>query len=691
MLSIDIKWLFIIMFFPSAVAWSAAVDLDADRVTRSADGSLTASGSARLLREDKQLSADTIAYHPAAGTVDLYGQVQLDGLDHTIRAERAHYLLDQQQGTLEQAQIHFTGGEHAHAARVEQLSSNHFRLHKAAFTSCHQGGAGGWWLRADEADLNRDAGVLIAHGVVFDLAGVPVLYSPYWQHPLRRKSGLLLPKIGFGKRRGNELALPLYWAPAANWDATITPHWMEARGLQGGIELRHASLLGSEKVQFEGVRDRQLGNVVRKAGAADIRWGLAPGLAFNLNGKYVGDRGYLADFSPDAINGSTRYLTSNATLAWQGLQGRTMLTAQRSQNLAAANDAATLQILPRLESHHRLPLKVNRLLFGLDQQTTNFARDTGSAGVRVVLAPYLELPWRTEGGGASALLHIGMHRADYRLRNGALPKRQHHNSYDGSLTVSADFERVSEGGLWRHQLSPTLRYDRVFAPNQSFLPQFDSGFARLNMSNLMQGNRFVGNDRVERTHRLSLLLVQTLQHKSTLDRAARALFQTAFGVSYDMLRQSVDPALQAAPIRPWSNLLGSLAWQPWQGVQFSADGQYDAANRYWAYSTLSAAVADGRGDRLQTAYRQADRRYVVAAESVESTVAVALTDRWRATGRWHYDLHQKLTRYANVALTYDHACWSLTLEGYQNRLQAATSNQTDSGGRIAFTLDGLGG
>jgi len=684
------RWVLLLLVFPS-LAWSAAVDLDADRVTRAADGSLTASGNALLSREGKKLAADTIIYHPKTDSVDLYGQVELTDPDHTIRAQRAHYSLDQQHGSLQQVQIDFSSGEHANAARAEQVAAGHFILHQAEFTTCHQGVSAGWWLRADEADLNQQEGVLTAHGVVFDLAGVPVFYTPYWQHPLRRRSGLLLPKIGFGKRRGNELALPLYWAPAANWDATITPHWMEARGLQGGVELRHASLLGSEKVQLEGLRDRQLGNRVRKAGSADIRWRLAPGLAFNLNGKYVGDRAYLADFSPDAINGSTRYLTSNATLAWQGLQGRAMLTAQRSQNLAIANDATTLQILPRLESHHRLPLKINRLLFGLDQQTTNFSRTVGTAGIRVVLAPYLELPWKMAGGGASALLHIGMRRADYRLRNGGGAKRQHRNSYDGSFTLAADFERISATGLWRHQLSPTLRYDRVFAPNQSFLPQFDSNYARLNMSNLMQGNRFIGNDRVERTNRISLLLTQTLQHKSTVESAARTLFRTAFGLSYDMLRQSVDPSLQAAPTRPWSNLLASLVWQPWQGVNFSADGQYDAAHRYWAYSTLSAAVADGRGDRLQTAYRQTDRRYVTASETVESTVAVALSERWRATGRWHYDLRQKLTRYANVALTYDHPCWKLTLEGYQNRLQAATSNQTDSGGRIEFSLNGVGG
>ncbi|MDQ6964448.1 MAG: LPS assembly protein LptD [Mariprofundales bacterium] len=588
-------------------------------------------------------------------------------------------------------EITLASGEHADARRAEQLGPAHFMLHQAAFTTCPQGDRGGWWLRADEAELNQQSGVLTAHGVRFDLAGLPILYSPYWQHPLRRRSGLLMPKLGFGKRRGSELSLPLYWAPSASWDATITPHWMEARGLQGGIELRHASHLGREMVELEGVRDRQLGNVVRKAASAAVNWQLAHGLSFDLDGSYVGDRGYLADFSPDAINGATRYLTSTATIGWQGLQGRSLLMVQRSQNLAVSNDAATLQILPRLESHHRLPLRGGGLLFGLDQQSTNFSRSVGSSGVRVVLAPYLELPWQMAGGGARALLHIGVRRVDYRLRNGLSPKRQHINSLDGSLTIATTFARIGGDGLWSHQISPTLRYDHISAPDQSRLPQFDSSFVRLNMSNLMQGSRFIGNDRVERTDRLSLLFTQRLQHKERLAAAAETLFTTTLGISYDLLRQSVDRALQPLASRPWSNLLGTMKWQPWQGVTLSADGQYDAANRYWAYSTLSATAGDGRGDTLQVLYHQTDRRYVTAAESIESRVAVALADRWSAAGRLHYDLRQRLTRFANVTMTYDHACWKITLEGYQNRLQAATSSQRDVGGRVEFSVNGLGG
>ncbi|RMH50055.1 MAG: LPS-assembly protein LptD [Zetaproteobacteria bacterium] len=683
--------LLLLLLIPQA-ARPAAVDLDARRVTRSSDGTITAEGGALLRRAGARLSAATIRYHPDRRTVDLYGAVRLRDAGYDLYAREAHYALEQHRGTLRDARIAMADAGAARARRAEQRAPGRFLLHDASFTTCRAGTPGGWRLDAQQAELDREAGLVTLHHATFTLAGTPLFYTPYWQYPLRRRSGLLTPRVGFGKRRGNELALPLYWAAAPNWDATLTPHWMEARGTAGAIELRHADTLGRERLQIEGLRDRQLGRKVRKAGGGAIHWRLAPGLGFDAHGRFVGDRAYLADFSPDGISGATRYLTSSARLGWHGDEGQAWISATRNQNLATASDAATLQILPRLESHHRIPLRLHGLLLGLDQQTTNFSRAQGSAGVRLVAAPWLELPWRLDDTGSLTLrLRLGGEHADYWLRNGLLPARQHRNSYNAALTLAADLERISDDGLWRHRITPILRYDRVVAPDQSRLARFDSAYTRLNMSNLLAANRFIGHDRVERAHRISLLLGQMLQHKPRRSATARTLFRAAFGLSYDLLRASVDPALKPPPQRPWSNLIGNLAWHPWPGVGLTAAGQFDPADHYWAYATVTASWKDERGDRWQGSYRQADRRYAAAAESLESSLRLAPAPRWRTELRWHYDLKRKRTRFANLALAYHHPCWRLTVEGYRNTLLAATSARSDTGLRLAFTIEGIGG
>ncbi|MDQ6950656.1 MAG: LPS assembly protein LptD, partial [Mariprofundales bacterium] len=534
------------------------------------------------------------------------------------------------------------------------------------------------------------AGVITLHNARFVMGGVPLLYSPYWQYPLKRRSGMLLPEIGFGKRRGTEVAVPLYWAGGTNWDATLTPRWMTARGLQLALEARHAWAKGHEIIKIEGLHDKVLGTN-RKAGSAKIAWQLAPALAFSMSGQYIGDRAYLADFSLDSTKAAQRYLTNQAALHWQGKYGYSELSALRGQNLVAANDAGTLQILPRLESSDRIPLRSSGLVFGLDQQSTNFSRAIGVAGVRVVAAPYLELPWQLAGGGLAALLHIGTRYNYYQLRNGVVPHHQSLSSVDASFSLRADIARVSSNHLWRHLISSTVRYDLVQAPDQSRLVNFDSNFSRLTMGNLLSSNRFTGHDRVERANRVSLLLAQSLQHKGSIHDPARELLRIAVGASYDMLRQSVDPARMPTPTQPWSNLLGEASFSPWSVLTMAADGQYDAASHYWARSSASANLHDGRNDRLQVAFRRTDGRYAAADSRLTVTGLLNLVNRWRTTGSWDYDLRQRLTRNASVMLEYNHPCWQIGVEGFRNTLATASSARTNTGFRIQFALKGVGG
>ncbi|MDX8408928.1 MAG: LPS assembly protein LptD [Mariprofundales bacterium] len=681
--------LFSIALLSGTTAMAAAVDLDADQVEKRADGAFVATGSAHVVRAGTELSADSLTYHPQTRSVDLYGQVRMEDDARRIEAASGHLDLVHHTGQLHQVNMALASGEHAQARDVQQLGPHHFSLDQLKFTSCPTDDAP-WWLHAAQADLDQDAGVLTARHVRFVMGGVPLLYSPYWQHPLRRRSGLLLPQVGFGKRRGSEVALPLYWAPAANWDATLTPHWMTARGLQLALQGRHAWAKGSESLTVEGLHDRLLGTN-RKAAAATVQWQVAPSLDFMFDGKYVGDRSYIADFSTDSSFAASRYLTSQAALRWQGEHGYSRLSAMRGQDLVMANDATTLQILPRLESSHRIPLGVGGLVLGLDQQSTNFSRTVGVAGVRLDIAPYLELPWQMASGGASALLHVGVRHGRYWLRNGVVPRRQQRTSVESSLTLQADVERVSSDRRWRHVISPILRYDHVSAPEQSALPNFDSTFARLTMGNLLSANRFTGRDRVERANRVALLLEQRLQHKQRPDAAARQWVQMAVGLSYDMLRRSVDTALIATPSRPWSNLVGEVKLSPWSSLELAGEGQFDPVGHFWARSAASTTAHDGRGDRLRVGFQRTDARYAAAESSLDVAGTLAFVRRWSGRGSWHFDLRQHLTRNANVALEYQHPCWMIGIEAFRNTLASASSARGDVGFRLEFSLKGVGG
>jgi lipopolysaccharide assembly outer membrane protein LptD (OstA) len=62
----------------------------------------------------------------------------------------------------------------------------------------------------------------------------------------KRRSGFLIPNAKYSTKNGVEFSLPYYWNIAPNFDATITPHYMNKRGgVMWENEFRYLTQLGS--------------------------------------------------------------------------------------------------------------------------------------------------------------------------------------------------------------------------------------------------------------------------------------------------------------------------------------------------------------------------------------------------------------------------------------------------------------
>ncbi len=70
---------------------------------------------------------------------------------------------------------------------------------------------------------------------------VPIFYTPYISFPLgdERKSGVLFPSLGHSGSNGFELEVPYYFNLAPNYDLTLTPGMLTARGVQLAEDFRY--------------------------------------------------------------------------------------------------------------------------------------------------------------------------------------------------------------------------------------------------------------------------------------------------------------------------------------------------------------------------------------------------------------------------------------------------------------------
>lgn len=686
----------ILLLMLSAEAAAKGVDVAADTISRDASGAIVAEGDVVITREGETLKADKVIYDTEKKQINASGKVLIETKQAIIHAEEAEMQTEDRSGNLKRASATFNEGQRLQAELFQRLDEGLYHAEDALFSSCPPEDES-WAIHASSADLDQREGYLTARNARFEVAGMPVLYTPYWRHSLRRRSGLLMPSFGSSKRRGTEWAIPYYLAPSPNWDATLTPRWMTRRGLMGELEVRHASLTGNELIRGEGLNDKVLSRQ-RSRLQAEVHHAFQD-IRFDISADHISDLNYLADFPQESELATKRYLQSQASLSGIGEYGHWMLLGSHQQDLhSLTNNATTLQILPRLETHMQVPFAGDRAFLLFEHQTTRFQRKRGVDGWRMDLNPAIEVPWQMAGGGLLSTLQVGMHHTHYWLKDFVGLKTPSRDTFEASLETRAVFERINDARTWRHAIMPVIRLDISEAPDQSTLPNFDSRSGRLSMNSLLSGNRYTGYDRIERVRRISLLIETDLQHKDEAENidgsegvpSARDVLVTKIGASYDYKRQSVDPVRFPVQARPLSNLLGSIMVSPWRGISLTAEGQYDHADRYWAttHAVLAASTED-KHHQFKLTWRETDARYARAARMLTVYGTTRVAARWDVFGNWQYDYLLKLTQQASTGIHYTHPCWDLMVEGYRSNL-AGSDAAADYGFRFLLGFKGLG-
>ncbi|MDX8389970.1 MAG: LPS assembly protein LptD [Mariprofundaceae bacterium] len=680
--------LWIYLWLPHAFA--ATIDLDADAISRDQSGVITASGRVKVEREDETLLADTLQYDVQSHEIKATGHVVISSESATILAPFARLNSETYAGELQDANILLSDHGRFSARTLERLDKNHFTAQNIHFSSCPVEDPA-WEVTAKSAALDLDEGMFSASDARFLLYDYPIFYTPMWSYPLRRSSGFLTPEFNAGgSRRGTEILIPYYYAPSDDWDLTLTPRWMSSRGLMPQLEFRHTTAHGREKLEIEAVSD-QVSGEKRGRIRADMQWRLPYSTRLSLDVDHVSDADYLADFSTEVNEYTKQHLQSSAQLEWQQQEADWQLLVQHQQRLDQPTNANTLQILPRFQSRVAFPLSGNASIH-LEQQTTRFTRQEGVKGIRMDIHPYIEVPWQAHSSGMASTLYIGSHHSRYWLDDSQTSTNSNRTSLELSLENEVNFERISKDKRWRHQISPILRYDLIHVANdQRSLPNFDTVLMPLTLNNLLSGNRFSGLDRIENSHRLSLLVESTLQHKSEASDSAYDLLTFRIGSSVDIRQHTVDSTLKAQPEQGLSNVLGDIKITPLPRLTIKTSGQYNTAHHYWESIQTHLNWHSKNGHSFYTSYLQTDARYTeVESKTLQTNIGYKMNRRWRAFASWHYDLTLKQHQYIIAGIGFRHPCWEFELEGYRNTRLTDASPKPDIGVRFLIDFKGLG-
>jgi LPS-assembly protein len=616
-----------------------------------------------------------------------------------------------------------TNGARGQAKRIIALGNQKYALSDVDYSTC-AGTTKAWQLSAARIDLNRDTGRGVAHDATLRFYGVPILYTPYINFPIdnKRHTGFITPIVGHSGDSGFELAAPYYINLAPNYDATLVPRALSARGFQLGTQFRY--LAAHQHGEFDGAYlpyDYKYGGD-RSFVHFEHIGRFNPHVGVEANYNRVSDDNYFDDLSDDLTHTSTSQLERMGRLTLADTGVRFTLLAQNFQTLDRSNSIfsnnpyarapqATLEMLSPTA-----PFQV-----GLDAQFTRFQRSDSIDAERIDARP--RLLWSADHGGWFAnseaayrltrydLSNLDANRADNAAYNQYLPQPHKHAIGRGipSFKIGSGlrFSRALDNG-WIQTLEPRVQYLYVGYENQSDIPVFDAGVPDLHYERLFATNRFTGIDRIGDANQITLgVTSRFIEPKS-----GRTVLKLDAGrvTSFRDLKVNVPNDGETGYSNRGSDYVAGIEFQPTDNLRAQATLQYDAHDNRIDRALATASYTSAAGYQLDLGYRfYRDFRPLRDTsdlgrhdhtidfipgqfETLQQTVLgvrAPVTDRFDVVARWNYSLKRSQNVETLAGFEYrPSCCWAARLA--VRHYVANDNGHQDTAVLFQFVLQGLG-
>ncbi len=517
--------------------------------------------------------------------------------------------------------------------------------------------------------------------MTLDIAGVPVMYLPYFSHPdptVDRRTGFLTPSLYFGGEFDAVAQVPYYWSIAPDFDVTLQPFFTVKSAPVAAAEVRH--LFESGRITFDGslgYLERTSNSGSRSSESArghafvDGAFALDPIWRLTFAGRAASDDSYLETFNIEDAD----VLRSQAALEgfWQESYVRVgAFGVQDLRETAEQND--TPFALPEIRGLYQgAPTRWGSGFVEADARA--LLRSKGADGESASATIGWRAPFTTAGG----------HRFDLE----ASARGDVYHTRDGVAAGAADDGVVARAAPrlvagWRYPLLQQNGWGSLIveprvqavaaldgARNRD-IPNEDSRAVEFDEGNFFSPDRFVGRDRIDDGQRLDYGI------------SATALFQNG-GRAYRFVGQSSarkrgDFAREAGMSGQSSDIVAAATASPAPWLDLAYRARLDKRR----FDVRRQEISIGAGPswlRGELAYVEADAEsqgpeVSTAVEQLEAGLAVRFGENWRVSARHHRDLDAGRSLLWSASIAYQDECISVDL-GFARDF----ASQADGGGR----------
>lgn len=648
---------------------------------------VTASGDVAVVYKDYYLTASKAIYNKASGELELFDNIRANQNDeyktlgnyaklnikNKQRSFQPFYMLE------EKTQTWISADEGTLHDRDLEVSSG-------VVSSCNPEDPL-WKMEFSSSDYNLDDKWLNLYNTRIYIYDIPVFYTPWFGYPLdkTRRTGLLLPALGYSQDEGMYYEQPIYIAEYDEWDLELKPQIRTNRGVglystfrfvdspqskgsfTAGFFKEKTSYFETANLQHQkhyGIDfDYEHNDVLNDWLDLDLEG--QSGLYVDIG--YMNDVDYINLASSDTINASTAtQVASRINLFYNNENNYFGLYAKHYQYLNLDTNENTLQELPTLHYHHYLETMFDEhLLYNVDVQSKNIYREKNKTvtqtDINIPLSlhmsafdEYLDLSFKTNLYGQQSTFagnetrNIGT--AEY--RDGYVIKNDNIVSVSTQLTKAySDFSHViAFGGNYVFDGLETR--DGFYKDNQEFCENTNNASSSLcefyNISDVEEEFQFDFSQYIYDAAGKQIIYHRLVQNILTQN-------DTTLGELENELEYAVTDTLSFYnnmfynhDQREFSKILNKIEYK---------DYGFDLSLSHLYKDTFLAATPN--------------TSYMTAAVSYQ------YDSNWKYHAIYDYDIELNVKKRSEIGFIYSKRCWDFGLRYVENnRPELARNGQT---------------
>jgi LPS-assembly protein len=684
--------------------WSELLGEEPKKEEMTADA-IDAAPAEIVMRTTVTIKSDWIAYDTTLQSIKARGHVSIDNGEDVLTADQASIDLTKETGSFTNATVVRTDKSlHLEGKTIEKTGVNTYNIGDGWAITCKvEKGETPPWSFASKSTKIEPGGYAVLKHARFNIKGVPVFYTPYLVLPVKntRQTGFLYPELSSSDNNGFGLNLPFFLNISDSADATFYPQYYANRGFMPGAEFRYAhadmekgTLVAtyldddlSDPSEVEYFRDTGFTHTNSERywirGKADHTFG--DDWQTRLDLDIVSDRDYLTEFNT-GVNGfnksAERFLNeygrdfedktdANRTNSLKVLKSWSGMSLEGT--LLGINDVRTVESsptplweLPRVDFSGYLP--IGETDFSIDWNTdyVNYWREDGVGGHRIDLHPVISTPLNLSPYLESRA-QAGVRDTYYAINtfgDAEFPNDDQQNrvladfeAEVGTTLLKNFFEDAGQDSGFDHQIHPFLIYQFLPDVDQDELPIFDAVDAIAEVNRVVYGidNFF------------NLFSNYASGNPSLKDYAFVKVSQF-----YDMRSDISD--------EEFSDFFVRTGWRPIDSLLMEYQTDIDAYGNGFQAHSFQGTYTTRRGDYFRLDYSFNDERSI---EQINGVIHTRLIDNWLAQVEVEHSISNSETQEAEVSLTYEALCWSVTLQ--------SNYTPTDTAFMVIFNLANIGG